>query len=434
MPAPEARSVRSSTSPSAAPSGSAPTSGRPDGSPSPPPIDVARARAETPGCAVVVHLNHAGCSLAPQPVLDAQTEWLQAEALTGGYELATDRTEARAGTYAEVAALVGAEPDEIAIVENATFAWHQAFWSLGLRPGDRVLTTNAEYATGFVSMLQARARLGVRVEVVPDDEHGQVSVEALEAMLADDRAGRVGLVALTHVPTNGGLVNPAEEVGRLARAAGVPYLLDACQSVGQMPIDVEAIGCDLLSATGRKFLRAPRGTGFLYARRSLLERTDPAPFEPAFLDLLGADWVAPDRYELRADARRFENWEHNEAAVAGLRAAVTYARSWGLTAIADRVTAVAEDLRDALRSIPGVTVRDRGRRRCGIVSFTCDRAAADEVARAARGAGVNVSVSSPSWTRLDADSHHLPPLVRASVHYVTTDDELDRLTAVVAGL
>ena len=168
-------------------------------------------------------------------------------------------------------------------------------------------------------------------------------------------------MALTHVPTNGGLVNPAEEVGRLTRAAGVPYLLDACQSVGQMPVDVEAIGCDLLAATGRKFLRAPRGTGFLYARRSLLDRTDPAPVEPAFLDLLGADWVAPDRYEVRADARRFENWERNEAAVAGLRAAVAYARSWGLAAIAERVTAVAEGLRARLAALPGVTVRDRGR-------------------------------------------------------------------------
>ena len=320
------------------------------------------------------------------------------------------------------------------MVENATFAWHQAFWSLGLQSGDRVLTADVEYASGFVSMLQARRRLGVHIEVIPDDEHGQVSVEALARRLDDDRAGPVGLVALTHVPTNGGLVNPAEEVGRLTRAAGVPYLLDACQSVGQMPVDVEAIGCDLLAATGRKFLRAPRGTGFLYARRALLDRTDPAPFEPAFLDLLGADWVAPERYELRADARRFENWERNEAAVAGLRAAVSYARSWGLDAIGDRVTAVAADLRARLAAIPGVTVRDKGVRRSGIVTFTHDTVPADAVAAAARAVGVNVSVSDPSSTRLDADARTLPPLVRASVHYVTTDDELDRLTAVVAGL
>jgi cysteine desulfurase / selenocysteine lyase len=415
--------------------GPMPASPPPPGAPSPAePIDVARARADTPGCAVVAHLNHAGCSLAPRPVLDAQTEWLQAEAVTGGYELAADRADDLEAAYVEVAALLGAAPDEIALVENATFAWHQAFWSLGLRPGDRVLTANAEYATGFVSMLQARARLGVRVEVVADDEHGQVSVDALGRMLDDAAAGPVGLVAITHVPTNGGLVNPVEEVGRLARAAGVPYLLDACQSVGQMPVDVEAIGCDLLAATGRKFLRAPRGTGFLYARRSLLDRTDPAPVEPAFLDLDGAEWEAPDRYVVRADARRFENWERNQAAVAGLRTAVAYARSWGLPAIADRVTTVAADLRDRLAALSGVTVHDRGERRCGIVSFAHDRVPADTVAGAARAAGVNVSVSEPSATRLDAENRHLPPLVRASVHYVTNEDELDRLTAVVAAL
>jgi cysteine desulfurase / selenocysteine lyase len=407
----------------------------PPGVPSPAePIDVARARADTPGCAVVTHLNHAGCSLAPRPVLDAQTEWLHAEAMTGGYELADERADDLDAAYTGVAALLGAAPDEIALVENATFAWHQAFWSLGLRPGDRVLTANAEYASGFVSMLQARARLGVVIDVVPDDEHGQVSVDALARMLDEDRGGPVGLVALTHVPTNGGLVNPAEEVGRLTRAAGVPYLLDACQSIGQMPVDVEAIGCDLLSATGRKFLRAPRGTGFLYARRSLLDRTDPAPFEPAFLDLLGADWDAPDRFTVRADARRFESWERNAAAVAGLRAAVAYARSWGLPAIAARVTTVAAELRDRLAALPGVTVHDRGERRCGIVSFAHDRVPAEAVAHAAAAAGVNVSVSDPSSTRLDAENRRLPSLVRASVHYVTTAEELDRLAAVVAGL
>lgn len=397
-------------------------------------FDVRRARADTPGCEDVVHLNHAGCSLAPRPVVDAQVEWLQAEARVGGYELAAEREPERETTYAEVAALVGASPDEIALVENATFAWHQAFWSLRLRPGDRILTGNAEYASGFVSMLQAERRWGVRVEVIPDDESGAVSTEALARLLDDARRGPVGLVALTHVPTNGGLVNPAEEVGRLTREAGVPYLLDACQSVGQMPVDVQAIGCDLLTATGRKFLRAPRGTGFLYVRRSLLDRTDPAPLEPAFLDLLGAEWTAPDRYELRADARRFENWESNLAAVAGLRTATVYARSWGLDAIEAQVTAVAEGLRDRLGAVPGVTVRDRGTRRCGIVTFTCEGLEAEAVKRALAIAGINVSVSAPSSTRLDAAQRDLPPLVRASVHYLTTETELDLATATIAGL
>jgi selenocysteine lyase/cysteine desulfurase len=396
-------------------------------------FEVARARADTPGCATVAHFNHAGCSLPPRVVTDAQVAWLRAEALTGGYELAEQRAGEVAATYDEVAALIGAAPGEVALVENATFAWHQAFWSLGLRPGDRILTADAEYASGFISFLQARRRLGVTVEVLPDDESGQVSLGALAEAL-DDGRGPVGLVALTHVPTNGGLVNPAAEVGRLTRDAGAPFLLDACQSVGQMPVDVEAIGCDMLAATGRKFLRAPRGTGFLYVRRSLLDRTDLAPLEPAFLDLLGAEWVAPDRFELRADARRFESWESSLAAQAGLRAAVAYARSWGLDAIATQVSAVADRLRARLADVPGVTVHDRGRRRCGIVTFTRDGVDAEAARRALAAQAVNVSVSSPSSTLLDALARDLPPLVRASVHYTTTDDEIDRLVGAVARL
>ena len=397
------------------------------------PIDVDRARADTPGCDLVVHLNHAGASLVPRPVLDAQIEWLQAEALTGGYELAVDREAERRATYDEVAALVGAEHDEIALVENATFAWHQAFWSLPLRPGDRILTCTVEYASSYLSYLQAERRRGVSIEVIPDDEHGQLSVDAL-ARLLDDGRSPVGLVAVTHVPTNGGLVNPVAEVGALCREAGVPFLLDACQSVGQMPVDVNEIGCDLLSATGRKFLRAPRGTGFLYVRRSLLERLDRMGAEPAFLDLLGADWVAPGHYELRQDARRFENWESNLAAVAGLRAAVAYAMAWGLGAIAERVGTVAESLRARLAEVAGVRVHDLGRRRSGIVTFSVDGVGAEDVRDRLRAQRINVSVSEPSSTRLDAERRRLPPLVRASVHYVTTDAELDRFTGAVAGM
>jgi cysteine desulfurase / selenocysteine lyase len=399
-------------------------------------IDVERARADTPACERVTHLNHAGASLTPRQVLDAQVEWLRAEAETGGYELADQRADDRQRTYDEVAALLGAGNDEIALVENATFAWHQAFWSLPLRPGDRILTCTVEYASSYVSYLQAQRRRGVAVEVIPDDEHGQVSIDALARLLDDGDAGGgdsgrgpVGLVAVTHVPTNGGVVNPVEDVGRLCRAAGVPFLLDACQSVGQLPVDVEAVGCDFLAATGRKFLRAPRGIGFLYARRSRFETMD-----PAFLDLLGAEWVAPDRYELRPDARRFENWESNQAAIAGLREAVAYARSWGLDAIADRVGHLAEALRARLADVPGVAVHDLGTRRSGIVTFTKEGHPAGEIKEALAGQGINVSVSEPSSTRLDADRRRLPPLVRASVHYITTEAELDRVTAGVAAI
>jgi selenocysteine lyase/cysteine desulfurase len=296
-----------------------------------------------------------------------------------------------------------------------------AFYALPLRPGDRILTATAEYASNVIAFLQVAGRHpdGVRVEVVPDDESGQLSVDALRAMLDE----RVKVIAITHVPTHNGLVNPAAEIGKVARDAGVTYLLDACQSVGQLPVDVTEIGCDLLSAPGRKFLRGPRGTGFLYVSERLIDR-----LEPPFLDLHAAEWTGPDEFTIRPDARRFESWESYKAGTLGLGAAASYAMSLGLDAIAERVGALAEGLRRRLAELPGVTVHDHGARRCGIVSFSVAGHEAAEVVSTLRARRINVSSSEVSSARFDFEARGLPPtVVRASVHYYNTEAELDAL-------
>jgi cysteine desulfurase/selenocysteine lyase len=389
------------------------------------PLDVDRARAETPGCRNVTHLNNAGASLPPQPVLEAVVDHLRLEASTGGYEAAAARREEIEHTYDAVAALLGARREEIALVDSATRAWDLAFYSLPLEPGDRILTATAEYASNVIAFMQLARRRGVRVEVVPDDASGQLDVDALRDRLDE----RVKLIAITHVPTHNGLVNPAAEVGRVAREAGVPYLLDACQSVGQMPIDVAAIGCDLLSATGRKFLRGPRGTGFLFVSERILERLD-----PPFLDLHAATWTGPDEFVMRPDARRFETWESSLACTIGLGVAVDYALGLGLDAIQQRVTGLAADLRPRLRAIPGVSVHDRGPHQCAIVTFSVAGHDAGEVTAALARHRVNVSQSRPEAARYDFDARGLPALVRASVHYYNTEEELDALCRVVEAL
>jgi selenocysteine lyase/cysteine desulfurase len=385
-------------------------------------IDVARARLETPGCERVLHFNNAGAALMPRPVLEATRDYLDLEAQIGGYEAADREKAAVERVYGAAAELLGCAPDEIAFVETATRAWDMAFYALPFAPGDRILTARAEYASNVVALLQVAQRTGAVVEVIPSDETGQVSVEALQTMIDD----RVQLIALTHVPTNGGLVNPAAAVGRVARAAGVTYLLDACQSVGQMPIDVRAIGCDILSTAGRKYLRGPRGTGLLYIRRELCQR-----LEPPFLDDHAATWIAPDRYQIREDARRFENWETNFAGKVGTGVALDYALGWGMAPIWERVQGLAGLLREELAEIPSVTVRDLGAEQCGIVTFTVDGIAATEVQRRLAAQAMNVTVSTVASTRFDMEARGLAEVVRASVHYYNDDAEVERFCAAV---
>lgn len=390
-------------------------------------LDIERLRAETPGCARVLHFNNAGSALPPATVVEAQLAHLRLEAEIGGYE-AADRAAAQTeGTYEAVASLLGARPDEIAVVENATRAFDMAFYAFPFREGDRILCSEVEYASNYLAFLQVARRTGAVIEVVASETDGTISIPALRAALhRDDRAR---LVALTHVPTNGGLVNPAEEVGRACRGAGVPFLLDACQSVGQMPLQVDAIGCDALSATARKFLRGPRGVGFLYVRRSLLDR-----LEPPFADLHAATWTARDRFEWRPDARRFENWEGNVAAKIGLGVAASYALAVGLPEVRDCVTALAARLRDGLRAIPGVSVRDLGPAPCAIVTFDTTSRDALEIRDTLRSRGINVSVTTVTSTRLDMEARGLEEMVRASVHYYNTEAEVDRFCAELRSL
>jgi cysteine desulfurase / selenocysteine lyase len=383
-------------------------------------LDIETIRAATPSAGRRAYLHNAGAGLMPVAVLEAQKRHLDLEAEIGGYAAADREAERLDGVYGSVSRLLNAAPDEIALTENATVAWQMAFYGLPFAPGDRILTAEAEYAANYVAFLQVARRTGAVIDVVPSDPTGELDVAALERMIDE----RVKLIAITWVPTNGGLTNPAAAVGRIARAHHIPYLLDACQAVGQMPVDVEELGCDMLSATGRKFLRGPRGTGFLYVRRAMLER-----IEPPMIDHFAAPWVARDRYELRADARRFETWENNYAARMGLGVAVDYALSLGLDEIAARNRALAGRLRTGLGALDGVTVRDLGRHPSAIVSFTLAGHDAAAVVRRAEAAGITIGASHPSSTRLDAEARALPPVVRASPHYYNTEAEVDRLIA-----
>ncbi len=387
------------------------------------PIDLKRIRAETPGCAEVLHFNNAGASLPPKAVYQAVTDHLKLESSMGGYEAEAHAQEKLHRFYQAFARLLNCDPEEIAFVENATRAWDMVFYAIPFKPGDRILTAQAEYASNYLAFLQVAMRKDLKIDVVPNDASGEISIDALDEMIDED----VKLIAITHVPTQGGLINPAEAVGRIARKHNILYLLDACQSVGQMPIDVKKIKCDMLSGTGRKYLRGPRGTGFLFVRRPLIEQ-----LEPPFIDLHAATWIGKDQFEIRNDARRFENWESYIAGRIGLATAVDYALDIGLMAIQERVQYLAALLRNRLSDLAGVVVRDLGQHRCGIVTFTNENESASAIKQRLASHKINISVTNACYARLDLDSRGINELARASVHYFNTEAEIDRFCTILS--
>lgn len=387
------------------------------------PVD--QVRADTPGVDHVVHFNNAGSALVPRSVLDTVVDHLELEAHIGGYEATTARGAELEDVYASVAALIGGSADRVALTESATAAWNQAVHGYPFRNADRVLTARAEYASNAIALLALRDRHRIEIALIDDDEHGQISLDHLERELGHGAA----MVSLTHVPTGGGLVNPAEEVGRLCRSHGAFYVLDACQSAGQVPLDVTEIGCDVLSATGRKYLRGPRGTGFLWVSDRAME-----VLEPPMPDLHSATWTGPHSYELRPGARRFEHFESSVASRLGLGAACRYASTLGVEQTWERVVSLGAALRDHLGALDGVEVHDKGCIRGGIVTFSVDGIGAAEVSARLGAAGINTSVTATTSAVFDLPARGLSDLVRASVHYYNTEEEIDRLVASVGHL
>lgn len=388
-------------------------------------IDLDAVRADTPAAAGQVFLDSAGSSLPPEPVLREVMAHLRREAEIGGYRAAAERDGDLAEGYQVFAELLGCAPDEVAFTDSATRSWLSLLDAVPIGRDDRVLIGEVEYAANAVALLRLAERTGARVDLVPSDEAGAMSAAALREMLDE----RVRLVSVVHVPTNTGLANPVRELAAAAHEAGALVLLDACQSVGQLPARMDELGVDMLSGTGRKWLRGPRGTGFLAVRRPVLQQ-----LRPRLIDHSGAAWTSAESYQLRADAQVFQLWESGVAERLGLIAAARYALGLGVDSIAAAVADRAARLRAGLAAIPGVQVRDLGREHAGIVTFTMDDAPAEDAAKALAEAGVTVTVSPAQAARIDMAKRGLDSVVRASPHYFVTREEIDRALAAVSGL
>lgn len=381
-------------------------------------INIQKTREETPGCQHVLHFNNAGASLIPHCVEEAVNTHFRLEIEQGGYEAAAIAESKIQKFYQVASQLIECLPSEIAFVESATRAWDMIFYSLDFKAGDKIVTAVAEYASNYIAFLQMAKKKGLVIEVIPNDEQGQLSLSELQNIIQDSR---VKLIAITHVPTQGGLINPAEEVGKIAKEANIFYLLDATQSIGQLPVNVKNIQCDALCATGRKYLRGPRGTGFLYVNEKKIES-----LIPPFLDLHAARWINPNEYEIQSSAQRFETWETNYSNKIGLATAIDYALSLGLDNIWQRISYLAQILRTRLSKISEVDIQDLGEKKCGIVTFTVKDLSSQAICAKLRAKQINVSVSLAEYARLDLEQRGLSSLVRASVHYYNTEEEIER--------
>jgi selenocysteine lyase/cysteine desulfurase len=365
-----------------------------------------------------IHLNNAGAALMPSPVIDAMEAHLQREIHLGGYEAADAAASEIAQTYDQVATLINAASRNIAIVENATVAFDLALSAFDFTPGDVILTTRNDYISNQLAYMSLAERGGVRVMHAEDLPEGGVDPDSVRRMIEKHKPK---VVALTWIPTNSGLVQDAHAVGAVCRDSGVSYIVDACQAVGQLDIDVTALNCDFLSATARKFLRGPRGIGFLYVSDGALRKN----LKPLYLDMRGARWVAAGSYELVDDATRFENWEFAYTLVLGLGAAAQYATRVGVARAGAYAADLAQYARDRLATMPNARVLDRGAHRCAIVTVNFNGQSAREIMMTLRDEAINTTATLREYAVMDMDEKGAADALRISPHYYNTTRELD---------
>lgn len=387
--------------------------------------EVQMLRAETRGAAANIHFNNAGASLLPNAVLKTVVDYLNEEAVSGGYEIEDLYRQQLGDAYSTIARLINADPAEVAIAENASTGWCIAFHGIDFKKGDEVIVTELEYVTNMIGFLNARKLYGIEIKVVYNDEDGSFCLKRLEEAITD----KTKLITATHVASTSGIVLPVAEIGQIAATHKILYLLDACQSAGQMPLDVKAIGCDMLSVTGRKYLRAPRGTGFVYIKREVQDR-----LKALFIDGHSIQRISETDYQLRDDAKRFELYEKNRALTLGLAKAADYALNIGLERIWQRIQQLAALLRDRLQGMEGITVHDNGNQLCGIVIFSVAGLESERVKRRLAENHINVSVGLAKSTLLLMNKAGLKTVVRASVHYYNTEEEIDKFCTVLESI
>lgn len=394
-------------------------------------MDIDQIREDTPALKDVIYMNAAGSSISPECVYNGMAFILDEESRMGGYHAhAKYEQELEVDLYASLAQLLNAKPSEIAIVEHATAAWQKIFYSLALtwKPGDVILSSTTEYGANLVAFMHVKKLYNVDTIVMPDNEFGEVDTTALDTQIETlkTQGKNIVLIALSHMPSNNGLIQPAEAIGKIANKHGILYLLDACQSVGQIPLNVQKIGCDFLTCTARKFLRGPRGSGFMYISSEQLKT-----IQPHVLDFFGAQLDGADNYKLRKDARRFEDWENAYALRAGLHAATDYALELGIHKIWKRVQIVSSKLREAISEIPKMHIADLGQKKSAIITCYHETKPATELKAFLEDKNILMTTASDHSAPWDGEKRKLPMRLRLSPHYYNDINDTDTVVEIL---
>lgn len=385
------------------------------------PQQIAQLRQETPACHDIIHFNNAGASLTPLPVSQSVYHHLQLEERLGGYEAAAINAAKSQAFYPAVARLLNTNAQNIAFASSATDAYNRALTAIPFVAGDLILTTENDYVSNHIAFLQIAKRFGVEVLCAREDDQGGVDLDNMLQLIRDKRPK---LVAVTHMPTSSGLIQDVETIGQACQQTDSWYIVDACQTAGQLPLDVGTIACDFLSATFRKFLRGPRGTGFLYVS----DRALAAGLCPQYLDLHSANWISNTSYQPQADARRFEQWERNHALLQGATAAALYAQQIDLEKIAGQTAFLARQLREQLQTIPQLQLLDQGNQLGAIVTCYHPAANPQQLLQQLRARKIHTSINWLDYARYDFQRKEVPWALRLSPHYYNTIEEINNLS------
>lgn len=387
-------------------------------------IDVASERARTLGTSTRRYFNAAGAGLMSDGVMSAIVGHLRTEQEIGSYEAANLVAPRIEQAYEDAAELLRCDADEIAFHDAATTGLRVVFDALRLGAGDTVVAPRSSYVSQALRLLSMQRHDGVTLKIIENAPDGRMDLAELEDVLAGTPNA---VISAVHVPTSSGLVEPVAEIGVLARRYGARYVLDATQSVGQIDIDVRQIGCDVLVATGRKFLRGPRGTAFTFVRRGFLDGI--APWAP---DVRASVWNDSSAWTTTPGARCLETWEAAIAGRVGLGVALREALDRGMSATESHIGLAAARLRERLGAIEGVTIADPPAATAGIVTFVVAGLASRDVSAELRARAIDTIAIPASHAQWDLGERGLDAVVRASAHVYNDESDFDILVAAVA--